>query len=153
MSNERFQCIIVLALGNGKHCHENFPLLMRTLVEQPGNLNSISNWRMKKILRLQLNSQLVIVRIVPMVPHCATGAVLSRYWSRAAFQLVTGIESSANCYQWKNSPDFEFEIPVMKFKLHNLKQFRGRSGSIYDVERLPSFQLELPNILFFTRVS
>lgn len=40
----------------------------------------------------------------------------------------------------------------MKFKLHNLKHVSGRLGRIYDVERLPSFQLETPNLLFFTKV-
>lgn len=40
----------------------------------------------------------------------------------------------------------------MKFKLNNIKTVSGRLGCIFDVERLPSFVMETPNLLFYAKV-
>lgn len=41
----------------------------------------------------------------------------------------------------------------MKFKLHQFNKLRGRLGSLSDVERLPDFSMDTPNIFLYTTVS
>ncbi|KAK7586178.1 hypothetical protein V9T40_004054 [Parthenolecanium corni] len=38
----------------------------------------------------------------------------------------------------------------MKFKLHQFNKLRGRLGSLSDVERLPDFSMDTPNIFLYT---
>lgn len=41
----------------------------------------------------------------------------------------------------------------MRFRLQTINNICGRLGIINEIERLPTFQMETPNLLFYTNVS